>query len=655
MKCTPIVHGKQRVVIENIKPLVHQGRFPVKASVGEQITIEADIFADGQDVIHASVLYRLANNLEWTQQPLYAVWGDYFKTEFKLQHQGLYQYKINAWIDHPLTWLRGSILKINDGQHITTDLLEGINFLKNSLEKVYTSNEKATRFLKEGITFFSNTKEYEKAIAFLKNTYLKELFRQYPTNDNFTESPIFELWSDRQAARFSTWYTMFPRSASAKINKHGTLNDVTNNVLPYIKAMGFDVLHLPPVHPIGWQFRKGKDNTPYQKGDVGCPYAIGSELGGHDTILPELGTLSDFLALIQQAERMGIELAMDYAVQFSPDHPWASLHPEWFKVRPDGTIRCAETPPHLYEDIYPVDFECEDWQNLWNALKDIALLWASWGIRILRVDNPHTKSFAFWEWLIKEIQMEYPDMIFLAESFTKPSLMIHLAKVGFSQSYTYFIWKNSKQELTDYVNELTKSDLRHFMRPNFCVNTHDILPWGMQTGLEPVFLTRYFLSATLSSVNGIFGPAFENMISDALPNCEEYRHSEKYEIRKWDWHLENKLTLLIGKTNQARLENTALQQTNDITFCEIQNDQVIAYVKTASDGNCILCIVNLDPHNAQGGMIKVPLHKINKNHDEHYIVHDLLTDARYTWKGDWNFVDLNPHIMPMHLFRIENH
>lgn len=654
MELTPIVQGKQRVVIENIKPLVNHGRYPVKTSVGEQITVEADIFADGQDVISASVAYRLTTDEEWTEYPLYAVWGDYFKTTVKVDKQGLHQYKIKAWIDHPLTWYRDCLLKINDGQHIETDLLEGIHFLEKINAKVGNTDERATLFLEEGIAVFQDNKNYEQAISLLKNPYLDELLRRYPDKNNASESPDFALWSDRKAARFSTWYTMFPRSAASKVNKHGTLNDVVKNVLPYMKSMGFDVLHVPPVHPIGWQFRKGKDNTPYQPGDVGCPYAIGSELGGHETILPELGTLEDFFALIKSADNLGIELAMDYAIQFSPDHPWAKEYPQWFKVRPDGTIKCAETPPHKYEDIYPVNFECDDWQNLWNALKDIALLWASWGIRILRVDNPHTKSFAFWEWLIKEVQAEYPDMIFLAESFTKPSLMIHLAKVGFTQSYTYFIWKNTKEELTDYINELTKSDLRHFMRPNFCVNTHDILSWSMQSGLEPVFLTRYFLSATLSSVNGIFGPAFENMISEAIPNCEEYRHSEKYEIRKWDWHLENKLTLLIRKTNQARLENAALQQTNDITFCEIQNDKVIAYVKTASDGNCILCIVNLDPHHSQGGMVRLPLHKINKNHDEHYIVHDLLTDSRYTWKGDWNFVDLNPHIMPMHLFRIEN-
>ncbi len=524
MELTPIIQGKQRVVIENVKPLVNQGRFSVKTSVGEQVIVEADIFADGQDVISASVLFKLSDDDLWSEQPLYAVWGDYFKAEFKVVSQGLYQYKVIGWINHPLTWLRDSILKVNDGQVLQTELLEGIVILENILKKVEDAEKMV--FIQKVIAFFQDEHSYEQAIEFLKNPILDELIRHYPDRQHVTETPIYTLWSDRKAARFSTWYTMFPRSAASKVNKHGTLNDVVKNVLPYMKSMGFDVLHVPPVHPIGWQFRKGKDNTPYQPGDVGCPYAIGSELGGHETILPELGTLEDFLALIKSADNMGIELAMDYAIQFSPDHPWAKEYPQWFKVRPDGTIKCAETPPHKYEDIYPVNFECDDWQNLWNALKDIALLWASWGIRILRVDNPHTKSFAFWEWLIKEVQAEYPDMIFLAESFTKPSLMIHLAKVGFTQSYTYFIWKNTKEELTDYMNELTKSDLRHFMRPNFCVNTHDILSWSMQSGLEPVFLTRYFLSATLSSVNGIFGPAFENMISEAIPNCEEYRHSE---------------------------------------------------------------------------------------------------------------------------------
>ncbi len=646
------IQGQQRVIIENISPQLDSGRYAIKAFEGDTIKVEADIFLDGHDQLAAKLLYKFSTDEDWIETTMNFVNNDHYEASFQVSKNGFYTYTIQAWVDNAATWHHEIDMKIKDGQHVNIELLVGANIIEKMM-KIASKEDKAE--LKAIANLFKDSNTYNEAIAFIYNHKLHEWIEKYPDRQHATIHRHLKVWVDREKAAFSAWYSMFPRSASVKKGQHGTFKDVEENVLPRLKSLGFDVLYIPPIHPIGKQFRKGKNNsTTCQEGEPGVPYGIGSELGGHTAILPELGTLDDLKHLIGACKEMGIELAMDLAIQCSPDHPWAKEHPEWFKIRPDGTIQYAENPPKKYQDIYPINFETENWKELWEELKSIIMTWADWGVRILRIDNPHTKPFAFWEWVIAEVQAVHPDMIFLAEAFTKPKVMAELAKLGYTQSYTYYTWRNSKAELIGYMNELTQTEQKQYMRPNFWTNTHDILPWALQTGLEPLFIIRYFMAATLSSNYGIFGPVFEYMISEANPNKEEYKNSEKYEIKHWNWEMENKLTYIIRQTNHARIENSALQRTNNITFCDIQNDQILAYLKTHSNGNRILCIVNLDGHNRQGGTVRIPLHLIQKYPDQEYIVHDLITGAKYVWRGEYNYIDLDPHVMPMHLFRIED-
>lgn len=644
--------GQSRVIIEQVSPELDGGKFAIKAFTGDQIDVEADIFLDGHDSLSACLLYKSSQDTIWSEVPMISTFNDRFKASFKVEKIGFYEYTIESWVDHAASWLHEVELKLKDGQHLEVELLVGAQILEK-MALIASKEDKAE--LKNLIKIFKSKSNYEEAIDLAEGAKMKAFIAAYPDRQYASRYKELKVWVDREKAAFSSWYSMFPRSASSKPGKHGTFKDVEENVLPKVKSLAFDVLYIPPIHPIGHQFRKGKNNTlnPTET-DPGVPYAIGSELGGHKAILPELGTVEDFKHLINTASSMGIEIAMDLAIQCSPDHPYAKEHPEWFKVRPDGTIQYAENPPKKYQDIYPFNFESENWEALWDEWKSVMMLWAEWGVRIIRVDNPHTKSFSFWEWVIAEVQAVYPDMIFLAEAFTKPKVMQQLAKLGYTQSYTYYTWRNSKEELISYMNELTQSEQRYFMRPNFWPNTHDILPWCMQGGLEPIFLLRYFMAATLSSNYGIFGPTFEHMLNEANPGKEEYSNSEKYEIKHWDWQMENKLTHVIRTVNHLRLENSALQRTNNITFCTIENENIIAYLKTHANGNQILCVVNLDPYNRQHGVVKVPLHLIKKAENEEYIVHDLLNGAKYIWTGSQNYVELDPYVMPMHCFRIES-
>ncbi len=644
------IKGQQRVVIENISPQLEAGRFVVKAFVGDVIRVEADIFLDGHDLLSANLLYKFSKDNKWISVPMTFTKNDHYEAYFTVLDNGFYFYTIESWVNQAASWEHEMMMKTKDGQHVNVELMVGANILE-TMVKIATKEDKPE--LKSYAKLFRDNKHYDEAVAFANSPQMHQWIHQYPDKQHVTIHKELKIWVDRERAAFSSWYSMFPRSASSEYNKHGTFKDVEANVLPRMKSLGFDVLYIPPIHPIGMQFRKGKNNsTTCSGGEPGVPYGIGSELGGHTAIHPELGTLNDLKHLVTTCKSMGIELAMDLAIQCSPDHPWAKEHPEWFKIRPDGTIQYAENPPKKYQDIYPLNFESENWQGLWQELKHVMMTWAEWGVRIIRVDNPHTKAFSFWEWVIPEVQAEYPDMIFLAEAFTKPLVMEQLAKLGYTQSYTYFTWRNSKRDLIAYMNELNGQSA--YMRPNFWPNTHDILPYSLQGGTEPMFLIRYFIAATLSANYGIFGPFYEYMINEANPGKEEYKNSEKYEIRHWDWNMENKLTHIIRMTNKARVENTALQRTNNITFCDIQNDNILAYLKTAWNGNRILAIVNLDPHHTQGGYVKIPLNLIGKHTDEEYIVHDLLTEAKYFWRGEFNAIELNPQLMPMHLFRIED-
>jgi starch synthase (maltosyl-transferring) len=462
------------------------------------------------------------------------------------------------------------------------------------------------------------------------------------------------VYIDREKAGFSAWYEMFPHSASPVPGQHGTFKDCEAR-LPYIAELGFDVLYLPPIHPIGITNRKGKNNTiTATTGDPGTPWAIGSAEGGHKAVNPRLGTLEDFKNLVAKSKEFSIEIAMDIAFQCSPDHPYVKEHPEWFLHRPDGSIQYAENPPKKYQDIYPLNFETEHWRELWEELKSIIVFWAEQGIRIFRVDNPHTKPFAFWEWLISGIKKEYPDAIFLSEAFTRPKVMYHLAKLGFTQSYTYFTWRNHKQDITEYFTELSQTPVKDFFRPNFWPNTPDILHEYLQKDGRAAFMARLVLAATLSSNYGIYGPAFELMENTPRePGSEEYLNSEKYEIRNWDLNRPDSLKDFIRLVNKIRRDNPCLQRNRNLWSNSTNNDNLICYSKHTDDlSNIILTVVNLDPHTTQSGNINTPLSSWGFDAGKPYRVHDLLSDKIYGWSGEWNYIELNPAACPAHIFRV---
>ena len=481
---------------------------------------------------------------------------------------------------------------------------------------------------------------------------LKKLFLKHPQRILANESKELKVYVDRKKANFSTWYEFFPRSSSPKQGQHGTFKDC-EKLLPRIAKMGFDTLYFPPIHPIGEVNRKGKNNTVNAKeGDSGVPWGIGSKHGGHKSIHPQLGTEKDFKKLVKKADEMGIEIAMDLAFQAAPDHPYVSEHPEWFRKRPDGTIQYAENPPKKYQDIVNFYFETKDYKALWQELLSVVMHWVNIGVKVFRVDNPHTKPYYFWHWLIAEVKKEQPDILFLAEAFSRPKVMQQLAKQGFSQSYTYFTWRVSKHELIEYVTELTQTDMREYYRPNFWPNTPDINPYHLQGANEAMHLIRYALAATLSGNLGIYGPVFEYMITEAMPGKEEYLDCEKYEVRHWDWSIENALTHFIGVINGARHKHEALQQTNNIRFCNVENDNLIAFYKWNDDKTDeVLIVVSLDSNHMQQGTVQVPLHELEVHHGEGLRIKDEITQNEYHWHDEWNFVELHPNV-PFHIFHI---
>ncbi|RCR70496.1 alpha-1,4-glucan--maltose-1-phosphate maltosyltransferase [Larkinella punicea] len=653
--------GQIRVMIERVSPELDGGRFPIKAVPGDLIAVEADIFLDGHDKLAARLLYKHPDDPAWIEVPMVFINNDRWGASFSVEKPGLYAYTIEGWVDHIASWKHEVELKVAAGQRLTSELKAGAVYVEGMAQRAEGDDKPTLEWLAgllEAGADEYNDAAYQESVQFVESDLFTDLIQRYPERKHparYARELVVDV--DRPKAGFSTWYCLFPRSASQEQGAggaptHGTFRDV-EKLLPRIEAMGFDVLYLPPIHPIGESFRKGKNNNVVsQPGEPGVPYGIGSELGGHTAIHPELGTLDDFKHLIAIARNHGMEVAMDLAIQVSPDHPWAKDHPEWFKKRPDGTIQYAENPPKKYQDIYPVYFETDDWQSLWIEMKETMLTWASWGVRIIRVDNPHTKPFQFWEWLIAEVKKIYPDLLFLAEAFTKPKVMQQLAKRGFAQSYTYFTWRNTKHELEEYLTELTQGEMKRYYRPNFWPTTHDINPYILQSGHEPQFLIRFLLAATLSSNYGIYGPSFELMEHLPFPGKEEYIDSEKYEIRHWDWHRTNRLTYLIGLVNRIRRENPALQTTNNLTFCRIDDDALMAYLKVTGH-NRLLMVINTDAYNRRAGMVQVPIWQLGIADGQEYVVHDLLTGAQYTWKGQWNYVELDPYLLPMHLLKIE--
>ena len=640
---------QQRVVIDHVLPQINGGELSIKRVVGQLVNISADILADGHDLLAASILYKHQSEKKWSEVRMAPGNNDEWFGTIKVEKQGVYAYKIEAWVDYALNWQYGIGRKIADNQHVNSELAEGVIYLKSVRKK---ANEKEKTYLKKLIDLFVNEHAYDEAVKEAVGDKLKLIFEKYPEKFLANTSEQYPVYVDRKKALFSTWYEFFPRSSSSKEGEHGTFKQCIP-LLDRVADMGFDTLYFPPVHPIGEVNRKGKNNTTTAlEGDVGSCWGIGSKQGGHKDIHPELGTLDDFKELIKKAAAFDIEIAMDYALQAAPDHPWVTDHPSWFKWRPDGTVQYAENPPKKYQDILPIYFESEDFKGLWKECLDVLNYWIDCGIRIFRVDNPHTKPFYFWNWIINEVKKNHPDVIFLAEAFTRPKIMQELAKQGYTQSYTYFTWRDNKHELIQYVEELTKTEQSEYMRPNFWPNTPDINPFHLQGANESKHIQRYVLAATLSSNIGIYGPVFEQMLSQALPGKEEYLNSEKFQVQCHDWKVENWLIKLISGINKARKENEALQQTNNIRFCHIDNDQLLAFYKWNDEKTSeVLVVISLDHHHAQRGTVQLPVQDLGIGTHDRLKIKDILPDIDYTWNGEWNFVELHPN-MPFHIFKI---
>jgi starch synthase (maltosyl-transferring) len=643
------MQNQTRIIIENVSPQLDCGANAIKRIVGQKVIVTAAVFSDGHDVIECCVKYKHEEDENWDEVRMIPTFNDEWIAEFKVEKQGFYSYFVEGWVDYALNWQHGTERKIQDNQYVKSELLEGAEYVRAILNQVEASEN---NYLNTLAHYFTTESEYDNAVREATSHELTRIFKKYPIRFLENKSTPLKVYVDRKKALFSTWYEFFPRSASPEEGKHGTFKDC-ERLLPRVAEMGFDTLYFPPIHPIGEVNRKGKNNaTNAEYGDVGSPWGIGSHHGGHKSTHPELGTIDDFKELVKKAQDLGIEVAMDYALQAAPDHPYVKDFPQWFKWRPDGTVQYAENPPKKYQDIQPIYFESGDWKNLWKELLDVALFWIEeCNIKIYRVDNPHTKPFYFWGWLIAEIKKKHPDVLFLAEAFTRPKIMNELAKQGFSQSYTYFTWRNSKKELTEYVEELTQSEQKEFYRPNFWPNTPDINPFALQSGNESVHLQKYFLAATLSSSVGIYGPVFEYMVCAPMaPGKEEYLNSEKYEYYKWDWEKQNKLITLITRINTIRKEQLSLQQTNNIVFCDTNNEQVMAYYKFDDDKlNETLMVVSLDAYNSSQAMVRIPLQQLG-NQPIH--VTDLITGNTYLWDKEWNYVVLSPEL-PFHLFKIQ--
>jgi starch synthase (maltosyl-transferring) len=645
----------QRVVIESVLPEIDGGRFPIRRTPGEFVTVSADIFADGHDVINAALQYRRDDHTDWQYEPMQSITNDRWEAQFRPGSPGIYFYTLRGWVDRFKTWARDLGKKADAGQDLSLDLMTGVQFVAAAAKRASAADGKILSALNERLRTITGT-DTAAAVAFSEDEDLIALMARYRerAGDTVYDKELV-VRVDRARARFSTWYEMFPRSCTSSAERPGTLRDCAQYI-EYVADMGFDVLYLPPIHPIGVTERKGRNNsTTPTAADPGSPWAIGSKDGGHKAIHPELGTLAELRALREKAELHGVELALDIAFQCSPDHPYVKEHREWFRSRADGSVQYAENPPKKYQDIYPLDFETADYAALAEELKSVILFWISQGIRIFRVDNPHTKPFAFWEWLIRETQREYPDTIFLAEAFTRPKVMYRLAKLGFTQSYTYFAWKNTKGELTEYFTEITQPPVSEFFRPNLWPNTPDILNEYLQKGGRPAFIARLVLAATLGANYGIYGPAFE--LIENVPvrqGSEEYLDSEKYQVRVWNRNDPKSLKGLIRRVNSIRRDHLALQHNYGLKFHLTDNPMLIAYSKTSEDrGDKIMVVVNLDPVNRQTGWVNVALKEFRLADGEPYEMNDLLTDRKYIWQGSRNYVELNPAVLPAHIFRVE--
>ena len=644
--------GRRRVVIEGIAPSVDDGKFAAKRVIGDVVTVEADIFADGHDVISAVIRHRHQSESKATEVRMLPLANDRWTAEFPVERLGFYFFTVEGWIDHFLTWHRDLRKRVDGGvtgNDLEVQILIGLEMIRSAAAQ---ANARDRRKLEAFINTLESNDPIEEKIEDVWSEDLLALMWRNAERRFVSSHPCeFPIEVDRKIAAFSTWYELFPRSTAAEAGVHGTFRDVERQ-LPRIAKMGFDVLYLPPIHPIGDNFRKGRNNrVTAEKGDVGSPWAIGGAAGGHTAVHPDLGTVADFERLVRSAAEQGIEVALDIAFQASPDHPYVKEHESWFQKRPDGSIQYAENPPKKYQDIYPFYFETDEWKELWQELREVFLFWTQRGVRIFRVDNPHTKPLPFWQWVITELKRENPELIFLAEAFTRPKIMYWLAKAGYSQSYTYFAWRNTKFELMEYFEEISKPPVSDFFRPNAWPNTPDILTEYLQYGGRPAFTTRLVLAATLSANYGIYGPAYERFVHQARETgSEEYLDSEKYEVKHWA-PVDDDLSEFIALVNRIRRENPALQRNTSLRFHRTDNEQIICYSKAAGE-NVIITVVNVDPHNTHAGWLELDLAALGLETGRGFQVHDLLSGARHTWQGPRNYVQLNPHVVPAHIFRI---
>ncbi len=642
----------KRVIIENVQPAIDGGRFPIRRAVGDAVQVTAHIFVDGHDRLAAELMFRKQGEGDWQSQPMVLLNNDEWYSVFRVTETGHYEYTVQAWLDRFQTWLSGVGKKSAAGQNVQLEMIEGSQLITAAANRAQGQDRK---WLTAKAGFLAGNERTLDKMQVAGDPDLKRLMGHYPDRSNRSVfGPPRVISVEPLRSRFSAWYELFPRSASGQPGRHGTFDDCMRR-LPDIAEMGFDVLYLPPIHPIGHTHRKGKNNHPTAAPeDVGSPWAIGAAEGGHRSVHPELGTLDDFKGLLAEARKHEIEIALDLAFQCSPDHPYVKEHPEWFHKRPDGSIQYAENPPKKYEDIYPFDFESNQYKALCDELIGIVRFWIDQGVRIFRVDNPHTKPLRFWEWLITQVKKRHPEVIFLAEAFTRPKTMYRLAKGGFTQSYTYFTWRNLKWEIEAYMEELTGTVAAEFFWPNFWPNTPDILPEFLQFGGRPAFIIRLALAATLSSNYGIYGPAFELCENEPKePFSEEYLNSEKYQIRQWDLNRSGHIRGVIKRINRIRRENPALQQTRNLLFLSMDREEIIAYCKYTDDfNNIVLTVVNLDPHHTHSGWLKLPLDKLGLPVDQPLQMHDLISDARYLWHTQDNYIELNPQVMPVQIFRI---
>jgi starch synthase (maltosyl-transferring) len=646
------VRGDVRTVsIGNVCPELDGGRFPVKRGVGETLEVTADILREGHEALAAVLKYRTVKDTGWREVRMEPAGNDRWAARFPLEENTRYVYTIEAYPDPYRTWAEDLQKRLAARMEIASELLEGAELLRRTLARAAGADRK---LLEGRLAAFEAAATPAQRARILLDQETAELMETYPDRSAAARyDRELEVVVDRPLAHFAAWYEMFPRSQGKVPGRHGTFKDCVDR-LPDIAAMGFDVIYLPPIHPIGRSFRKGKNNSlAAAPDDPGSPWAIGNEHGGHKAVEPALGSLDDFKAFVRAAREVGIEIALDYALQCSPDHPYVREHPEWFHARPDGTIKYAENPPKKYQDIYPLNFYCRDREALWEELKSIFLFWIEQGVRIFRVDNPHTKPIPFWEWVIGEIQAVYPDVIFLSEAFTRPKVMQALAKVGFTQSYTYFTWRNFKQELTDYFTELTQTEVAEYFRGNLFTNTPDILPPILQQGGRPAFKLRLALAATLSSVYGI-SSGYELCENAAIPGTEEYLDSEKYEIKVRDWNAPGNLKDYIARLNRIRRENRALQEYRNLRFYESDDDNMLFYGKRSADGgNAVLVAVNLDPFEPHQAQVRLPLAELGIGPEERFRAHELIADRRLLWKGPEQTLRLDPGEEPAAIFRVE--